>query len=291
MNLMNNSFYKRILVISNFFLYIGVAHGANTVDFSSYPQGVNVTVEYGGSVSRDAGNSVVTQNASALYYFSGANSATEYQLYEYKRPLAQMPDCGTNQPTSLIDIANLNKTLIYSSGPYGKKWKFLTGAAGSNNPRCGNGFTQGCRAPDGTIWGQRFNVCPFGDGAINPPIENPDSICNLNSQSLNLNYSTTSLAVSGLTQTTNLVVSCSSGTPHNYQLKLTGTNVTNGRLNFNNGVSAQVYLNGVLVQANGPGIQLNSLTSRTIPVRATLTGTAATSGVSSTTGILVLEAL
>ncbi|WP_272663242.1 MULTISPECIES: hypothetical protein [unclassified Providencia] len=115
------------------------------------------------------------------------------------------------------------------------------------------------------------------------------SICSLNSQNLNLSYSSASLNVNGLTQSTNLNVTCGTGDAQDYQLKLTGTNVTNGRLNFTNGVSAQVLLNGTQVQANGSGIQLNGLTTRSISVSATLTGTAATSGPSGASGVLVLD--
>lgn len=117
------------------------------------------------------------------------------------------------------------------------------------------------------------------------------SVCSLNSQDLNLNYSSTNLNVDGLTQNINLNISCTAGDAQNYQLKLTGSNVVNGLLNFGNNVSAQVSLNGTPVQANGPGIQLNSLTGQTIPVSATLSGNASVSGVSKVTGILVLEAL
>lgn len=104
------------------------------------------------------------------------------------------------------------------------------------------------------------------------------------------NYSSTSLNASGLTQSTNLVVSCTEGTPANYQLALTGSNVTSGRLNFGNGVSAQIKLNGTPVQANGSGIQLNALTSGTITINASLTGIASGPGTTNASGVLVLSA-
>lgn len=135
-----------------------------------------------------------------------------------------------------------------------------------------------------------YTICGVDEGAPPPIPELTGSVCSLNSQNLNLGYSSTSLNVDGLTQSTNLNVTCTAGNAQNYELKLTGPNVTNGRLDFNNGVSAQVSLNGTQVQANGTGIPLNSLTSQTIPVSATLTGTAATSGPSNASGILVLEA-
>ncbi|EKT54418.1 hypothetical protein [Providencia burhodogranariea] len=124
---------------------------------------------------------------------------------------------------------------------------------------------------------------------VNPP--EPKSTCSLNSQNLNLNYSPTSLNVSGLTQSTNLIVSCTNGDAKDYQLKLTGSNVTNGRLNFGNGVSAQVSLNGTQVQANGSAISLNKLTGGSIPVSATLAGTASGPGVTNANGVLILDAL
>lgn len=132
-------------------------------------------------------------------------------------------------------------------------------------------------------------ACADGGPGIIPEPPSKASVCNLNSQNLNLTYLSTSLGVNGLTQSTNLNVTCGTGDAQDYQLKLTGTNVTNGRLNFTNGVSAQVSLNGTQVQANGSGIQLNGLTTRSISVSATLTGTAATSGQSRASGILVLD--
>lgn len=129
-----------------------------------------------------------------------------------------------------------------------------------------------------------------GPNDITPPELGESAVCSLNSQNLNLGYSSTNLNVNGLTKNTNLTVSCTSGNAKNYQLKLTGTNVTNGRLNFGNGVSAQVSLNGTQVQANGEGIQLNGLTSASIPVTATLVGTALEPGTTNANGILVLDA-
>lgn len=151
------------------------------------------------------------------------------------------------------------------------------------------------------MWGNSHLVCngiyhvwfiPIGakDVIINPPVQ-PNSSCSLNSQNLNLSYSSTNLNVNGLTQSTSLSVSCTAGTAQNYRLRLTGTNVTNGRLNFGNGVSAQVSLNGTQVSANGSGISLSGLTSRTIPVSASLVGSATVSGITTANGVLVLDAL
>lgn len=125
---------------------------------------------------------------------------------------------------------------------------------------------------------------------INPPT--PNSVCSLNSQNMFLDFNSTSLNVNGLSQTQNLNVSCTSGTAKNYRLRLTGSNVTSGRLNFGNGVSAQIYLNGTAVTANAAtGISLNGLTSRTVTVRGDLVGTASGAGVTNANGVLILEAL
>ncbi|MBI6191143.1 hypothetical protein JEP98_18505 [Providencia rettgeri] len=134
-------------------------------------------------------------------------------------------------------------------------------------------------------------ICSVGGGGMIPEPPKTSSVCSLNSQDIVLTYSSTNLNVNGLTQSANLNVSCTEGgDPQDYQLKLTGTNVQNGNLNFTNGVFAQVSLNGTRVQANGSGIILNSLKSGTIPVSATLLGTASSSGFSRVSGVLILEA-
>lgn len=130
----------------------------------------------------------------------------------------------------------------------------------------------------------------FGQN-VNPPPEFNKSSCTLNNQSLALQFSSSSLYVSGQRQTGNIQVSCSAGDAVDYTMKLTGTNVTNGNLNFGNGVSAAITLNGISVKANGDKIQLNKLVSQNIPVSATLVGSANSSGVTTANGILVLEAL
>jgi len=124
-----------------------------------------------------------------------------------------------------------------------------------------------------------------------PPPQDDVSICSLNSQNLNLTYSSTNLNVDGLAQTTSMNVSCTAGNAQDYELKLTGNNVINGRLNFSNGVSAQISLNGTNIRANGDGIKLKSLTNGVISVYATLVGTASNAGISNASGVLVLNAL
>ncbi|WP_419236852.1 hypothetical protein [Serratia fonticola] len=160
-------------------------------------------------------------------------------------------------------------------------------------PNAGYKFSPGslrlvCRDPQS---GESVSVftSTSSNEIVNPPPE--AGACSLNNQNVNLNYSAKNLNVNGITQSTDLSISCSQGIASDYTLKLTGSNVIDGRINLEGGVSAQVSLNGVPVQANGSGISLNGLTSRTIPVSVTLVGTATSSGVSNANGILVLEAL
>lgn len=125
---------------------------------------------------------------------------------------------------------------------------------------------------------------------INPPA--PNSVCSLNGQNMSLDFNSTSLNVNGLSQSQNLNVSCTTGTAKDYNLRLTGSNVTDGRLNFGNGVSAQIYLNGTAVSANAAtGIRLNGLTNRTVSVRGDLVGTASGAGVTNAYAVLILDAL
>lgn len=127
-------------------------------------------------------------------------------------------------------------------------------------------------------------------GTVTPPPPST-SVCSLNSQNLNLDYSSTSLSVNGIKQSTNITVSCTSGDAKDYELKLTSGNAINGRLNFGNGVSAQIALNGINVQANGASISLKSLKNSTISIDGTLTGTASAPGITNSNGVLVLNAL
>ncbi|OMQ20806.1 hypothetical protein BMI79_16935 [Serratia oryzae] len=125
---------------------------------------------------------------------------------------------------------------------------------------------------------------------INPPPAK--SVCSLNGQNMSLDFSSASLNVNGLSQSQNLNVSCTTGTAKDYNLRLTGSNVTDGRLNFGNGVSAQIYLNGTAVRANdSSGIRLNALTNRTVSVRGDLVGTASGAGTTNASGVLILDAL
>lgn len=156
------------------------------------------------------------------------------------------------------------------------------------------------------VWGEWTNKykvkmsCRFSFGAgdgwggeveiVNPPAPAP-SLCSLNNQTINMNMSKNELNVTGLTGSGNVNILCSSGTPSNYTLRLTGSNVVDGRLSFGNGVSAQITLNGTQVAANGPRITLPNLGTTSLPLSASLVGTASAPGVTNANGILVLEAL
>ena len=293
-----NFFYKLIyfsLIVSSLPM---TTQATNVIDFSGYPASIKVIAETTpGTMVK--GNFI---DNGAQVTFVGVNDMyNDYAFYDYVA-IDIMPTCETNPPTLDWFLAQAQKYPIFkfrrvtqsagAGNQYGKKWKFLTATTyTTSSPRCGGGLTYACRTTTGDTWYKRVAICPFGDGAIDPPIEDPDSVCSLNSQNLNLNYSSTSLNVNGLKQSTNLTVSCTSGKAQNYTLKLTGSNVVNGRLNFGNGVSATVTLNGLSVIANGNGIQLNNLVNQNIPVSATLVGSANSSGASSANGILILEAL
>lgn len=136
-----------------------------------------------------------------------------------------------------------------------------------------------------------YFVCQGEAGAPETPPELNNSVCSLNAQQINMSYTSESLAVDGLRQDATLSVNCTAGTPQNYSVRLTGTNVTAGRLNFGNGVSAEVSLNNQLLTANGSAIRFDGLSSRTMPVSTVLRGTASSPGVSNAAGILILDAL
>jgi hypothetical protein len=125
-------------------------------------------------------------------------------------------------------------------------------------------------------------------------VENPPgqtkSVCSIVND-LSFTFNSTSLIVAGMSQSKNLTIACTGGTPSNYTLRMTGANVSNGRLNFSNGVSAQMSINGSSIAANGTGIAFNELTSTSVSVSASLVGTASGPGVTNANGILVLEAL
>lgn len=118
------------------------------------------------------------------------------------------------------------------------------------------------------------------------------SACFLDNANIQMEFASSTLNTDGKMAESSLYVNCTIGDPQDYQLSLIGLGgkVTNGRLDFGNGVSARISLNGTPLQANGPSINLNRLTSQTIPITAVLSGTAESSGVSNTMGVLILNA-
>lgn len=193
-------------------------------------------------------------------------------------------------PEEVMSMVN-NRTGIYVGS-----WN---GSTPVSSPGIANGATF-------SVWGnwtlkngiQRYCSFNFGGGegwggeveVENPPAT-PPSLCSLNNQTINMNMSKNELNVNGLTDTGTVNISCTSGTPSNYTLRLTGSNVVDGRLSFGNGVSAQITLNGTQVAANGARITLPNLATTSLPLSASLVGTASAPGVTNANGILVLEAL
>lgn len=118
------------------------------------------------------------------------------------------------------------------------------------------------------------------------------STCYLDNAMIQMEFTSSTLNTDGKTAESSLYVNCTIGDTQDYQLKLIGLPgmATNGRLDFGNGVSAQIFLNGTQLQAHGPSINLNRLTSQVLSITGTLTGTAEVSGVSNTMGVLILEA-
>lgn len=146
----------------------------------------------------------------------------------------------------------------------------------------------GCELPHGS--NLVFNsVIDINNIIVIPPTI---SACFLDNANIQMEFASSTLNTDGKMAESSLYVNCTIGDPQDYQLSLIGLGgkVTNGRLDFGNGVSAQISLNGTPLQANGPSINLNRLTSQTIPITAVLSGTAESSGVSNTMGVLILNA-
>lgn len=204
--------------------------------------------------------------------------------------------CVTNAQNSVMRTTEQAKSFVNNrTGNYVGSWNGST-------PVPAPGILRGATIAVWGSWIDKFKMTRYcrlsfggGDGwggeveTVNPPAP-PPSLCSLNNQTINMTFSENNLNVSGLSKKGNLNISCTSGTPSNYTLRLTGTNTTNGRLSFGNGVSAQISINGSDVAVNGAGISLPSLTNQTLPLDATLLGTASGPGVTNTYGVLVMEA-
>lgn len=97
--------------------------------------------------------------------------------------------------------------------------------------------------------------------------------------------------VAGMRRNEQLHVVCTAGVAIDYTLRLLANSETNGRLLFDSGVSAQITLNGKNLVANGEKHVFPTLVTSDIDLGTELVGSASESGVSTATGILLLEAL
>ncbi|NBJ32940.1 hypothetical protein GE191_04495 [Serratia fonticola] len=96
--------------------------------------------------------------------------------------------------------------------------------------------------------------------------------------------------VTGSRRTETLHVQCTSGVPQNYTIRLLATSTdSGGRLLFNSGVSAQISLNGQNLDANGEKHVFPNMTTTDMLLAAELVGSSSDFGVSSASGVLILE--
>ena len=116
------------------------------------------------------------------------------------------------------------------------------------------------------------------------------SVCTFGGKDLSLTFESISASVA-IEKTVPLTVICGSGIPVNYRLSLSSALSHNGQLSFGNGVYASVSFNGTPLPVNGEWIRLVELRSGTNNLKVSLTGSASTPGVSTATGILLLEIL
>ncbi|EML7933733.1 hypothetical protein [Providencia rettgeri] len=124
---------------------------------------------------------------------------------------------------------------------------------------------------------------------VEPPKPVPSS-CNLNNATIQMALESSSLDIEGKVMESSLYIHCTNGTPQNYTIKLLANDVLNEKLSFNNGITASVYLDNQLLKPNSSGIRLLSVSSRALPIKAIYHGTTDSSGESTVTGVLLLEA-
>ena len=116
------------------------------------------------------------------------------------------------------------------------------------------------------------------------------SVCTIGSSVLSVSFESMTTTVSQ-EKSLPLDVVCGAGVPVNYKLSLTSSLADGGRLSFGNGVTAAVSVDGVALPVNGDWIRLTSLSTGTKLLTIALSGSAYTSGVTTATGVLVLEML
>lgn len=138
-------------------------------------------------------------------------------------------------------------------------------------------------------------VLPCSDGSPSV-IPDPEpvpvfSTCSLSNQRLDFIFVSNSLSMASQSRTSSLLLSCTAGAARDYQLRLTGSLVNGGRLDFGNGVSAMISVNNIPLPANGTGVRLNAQTSGSMTISADLAGVSSSPGVFTSSGILILDAL
>ncbi|HFV9294093.1 TPA: hypothetical protein ACIAIE_003959 [Serratia fonticola] len=128
---------------------------------------------------------------------------------------------------------------------------------------------------------------PVLDPSTTPPSA---STCTLQTLPL-ISFSSGSTNMAGMRRNEQLHVICSPGVSIDYTIRLLANSEINGRLLFDSGVSAQTTLNGKNLVANGEKHVFSSLVTSDIDLGIELVGSASEPGVSTATGILLLEAL
>lgn len=146
-------------------------------------------------------------------------------------------------------------------------------------------------ADGGLLSASQSLVSPESITVVDPSTAPPNaSICTLTSLP-SFSFMASKFDVTGTRRSETLHVQCAEGVPQNYTIRLlaTSTSSTGGRLLFNSGVSAQISLNGRNIEANGEKHVFPNLTTTDILLVAELVGSSSDFGVSSATGVLILE--
>lgn len=104
-------------------------------------------------------------------------------------------------------------------------------------------------------------------------------------------FSSGSINIAGMRRNEQLHIVCTAGVAIDYTVRLLANSETNGRLQFDSGASAQITLNGKNLVANGEKHVFPTLVTSDIDLGIELVGSASEAGVSTATGILLLEAL
>ncbi|WP_447880222.1 hypothetical protein [Serratia fonticola] len=128
---------------------------------------------------------------------------------------------------------------------------------------------------------------PIVDPATAPPSASPCTLVALPP----ISFMSGTTNVAGMRRNEQLHVICTAGVAIDYTVRLLANSETNGRLQFDSGASAQITLNGKNLVANGEKHVFPTLVTSDIDLGIELVGSASEAGVSTATGILLLEAL